>query len=128
MTQQDNRPLIVCADDDGDIRELVLFGLESFGYRVVFAADGTEALRLAQTWHPALLILDVAMPGIDGFELTRLLRDDEATSGIPVVLLTARVQDADVARGKDLGANAYITKPFALDELGREVRRLLQAA
>jgi CheY-like chemotaxis protein len=128
MTEHDTGgPLIVCADDDADIRELLMFGLGGHGYRVVFAADGTEALRLAESWKPALMILDVAMPGIDGFELTRRLRAGAETSEIPVVLLTARVRDADVQQGYALGADAYITKPFHLDELNREVRRLLAA-
>jgi CheY-like chemotaxis protein len=128
MTEHDTGgPLIVCADDDADIRELLMFGLGGHGYRVVFAADGTEALRLAESWKPALMILDVAMPGIDGFELTRRLRAGSETSEIPVVLLTARVRDADVQQGYALGADAYITKPFHLDELNREVQRLLAA-
>ena len=128
MTEHDTGgPLIVCADDDADIRELLMFGLGGHGYRVVFAADGTEALRLAESRKPALMILDVAMPGIDGFELTRRLRAGAETSEIPVVLLTARVRDADVQQGYALGADAYITKPFHLDELNREVQRLLAA-
>ena len=120
-------PLIVCADDDADIRELVMFALASSGYRVVFAADGTEALRLAESWQPSLMILDVSMPGIDGLELTRRLREDVGTSAIPIVLLTARALEADVVRGYASGADAYITKPFSLDELNREVQRLLAA-
>jgi CheY-like chemotaxis protein len=126
MNEHDNDgPLIVCADDDADIRELLMFGLGGHGYRVVFAADGVEALRLAESWKPALMILDVSMPGIDGFELTRRLRAGSNTSQIPVVLLTARVRDADIEEGYALGANAYITKPFHLEELNREVQRLL---
>jgi two-component system, OmpR family, response regulator MtrA len=127
MTVRQDQPLIVCADDDADIRELVMFGLANHGYRVVFAADGTEALRLAESWKPALMILDVSMPGIDGVELTRRLRAGAETSGIPVMLLTARVQDADLKDGYEAGADAYITKPFALDHLNREVERLLQS-
>lgn len=128
MSEHDTgEPLIVCADDDADIRELLMFGLSGHGYRVVFAADGAEALRLAESWKPALMILDVSMPGIDGFELTRRLRAGAETSEIPIVLLTARVRDADIEQGHALGANAYITKPFHLDELNREVQRLLAA-
>src|SRR4051794_10883774 len=127
MTVQEDQPLIVCADDDADIRELVMFGLANHGYRVVFAADGTEALRLAESWRPALMSLDVPMPGLDGLELPRRLRAAEKTSGIPVMLLTARVQEPDLQRGSAAGADAYITKPFALDPLSREVERLLQS-
>jgi two-component system response regulator MtrA len=127
MTVQEDQPLIVCADDDADIRELVMFGLADHGYRVVFAADGTEALRLAESWQPSLMILDVSMPGLDGLELTRRLRAAEKTSGIPVMLLTARVQEAELERSSAAGADAYITKPFALDHLNREVERLLQS-
>jgi two-component system response regulator MtrA len=125
MAEHDTTPLIVCADDDPDIRELVMFALGSFGYRVVFAADGTEAFRLAESWQPALMILDISMPGLDGLELTRRLRAGDGTSDVPVVLLTARAQEAEVQRGYDAGADAYITKPFGLDELSREVQRLL---
>jgi CheY-like chemotaxis protein len=128
MKVREDQPLIVCADDDADIRELVMLGLANHGYRVVFAADGTEALRLAESWEPALMILDVSMPGLDGVELTRRLRAGAGTSGIPVMLLTARVQDADLKRGYEAGADAYITKPFALDQLNREVERLLERA
>lgn len=128
LTEYDtDGPLIVCADDDADIRELLRFSLGRQGYRVVFAADGAEALRLAESGKPALMILDVSMPGIDGFELTRRLRAGAATSDIPVVLLTARVRDADLEHGYALGANAYITKPFELAHLNREVERLLAA-
>lgn len=126
MTVRDEQPLIVCADDDADIRELVMFGLENHGYRVVFAADGIEALRLAESWQPSLMILDISMPGLDGLELTRRLRADAGTSGIPVMLLTARVLDADFEQGYSVGADAYITKPFALDHLNSEVERLLR--
>jgi two-component system response regulator MtrA len=125
MTVGQDQPLIVCADDDADIRELVMFGLENHDYRVVFAADGTEALRLAESWRPALMILDVSMPGLDGVELTRLLRAGALTSGIPIMLLTARAQHADLEQGYEAGADAYVTKPFALDQLNREVERLL---
>ena len=128
MSEHDSAgPLIVCADDDADIRELLMFALGARGYRVVFAADGTEALRLAESWKPALMILDVSMPGIDGFELTRRLRADAETREIPVMLLTARVRTTDADHGYALGADAYITKPFHLDELSREVQRLLAA-
>ena len=126
MTETES-PLIVCADDDADIRDLVMFGLASSGYRVVFAADGAEALRLAESWRPSLMILDISMPGIDGLELTRRLREEADTSAIPIVLLTARALEADVVRGYASGADAYITKPFSLEELNREVRRLLAA-
>ena len=126
MRVPEDEPLIVCADDDPDIRELVMFGLTSHGYRVVFAADGTEALRLAESWEPDLMILDVSMPGLDGLELTRRLRAAEKTSRMPIVILSARAQPVDVQSGQDAGADAYITKPFGLDELNREVERLLR--
>jgi CheY-like chemotaxis protein len=125
MIEHESGPLIVCADDDADIRELVMFGLGSYGYRVVFAADGAEALRLAESWRPALMILDVSMPGIDGFSLTKRLRAGATTTEIPIVLLTARARDAEIEQGYAFGADAYITKPFTLDRLNHEVQRLL---
>lgn len=118
-------PLILAADDDEDILELVAFRLERSGYGVVKAHDGEEALRLAREHLPALIVLDVMMPKLDGYEVTRALRADEATRRIPVILLTARVQDADVQRGFDAGADDYVRKPFSPQELRSRVQAIL---
>jgi DNA-binding response OmpR family regulator len=110
-------PTILIADDDPDIQSLVVLRLERHGYRVVRACDGQEALDLALKEHPDLAVLDITMPSLDGCEVTRALRANADTAHMPVILLTARVQDADVARGFAAGATDYVRKPFSPQEL-----------
>jgi DNA-binding response OmpR family regulator len=121
----DTRPVILAADDDEDILELVTFRLERSGYTVVQARDGEEAWRLALDKKPDLAVLDVMMPKLNGFELTRRLRAEEATSRIPIILLTARAQDVDLQQGFDAGADDYIRKPFSPQELRARVQSIL---
>ena len=121
----ENRPVVLAADDDKDILELITFRLERSGYTVLQARDGEEALRLAQTEKPNLAVLDVMMPKLDGFELTRRLRADAATSRMPIILLTARGQEADVQQGFNAGADDYIRKPFSPQELRARVQAIL---
>ena len=119
------QPLVLVADDNGVVRDLVVFRLERSGYRVVAASDGQEALRIAREEVPDLAILDVMMPNLTGVEVTQRLRADDATSQIPVILLTARVQEVDIARGFDAGADDYIRKPFNPQELRARVQAIL---
>jgi DNA-binding response OmpR family regulator len=119
------RPLVLAADDDEDILGLVSFRLERSGYTVVQARDGEAALELAVKELPDLAVLDVMMPKLDGFEVTRRLRADAVTSRMPIILLTARAQDADVQRGFEAGADDYIRKPFSPDELRARVQAIL---
>jgi DNA-binding response OmpR family regulator len=119
------RPVVLAADDDEDILELIVFRLERSGYTVLQARDGAQALELARTSKPDLAVLDVMIPKIDGFELTRLLREDESTTRMPIILLTARTQEADVQRGFAVGADDYIRKPFSPQELGARVQAIL---
>jgi DNA-binding response OmpR family regulator len=121
----ETRPVILAADDDDDILELIAFRLERSGYTVLQARNGEEALRLALDRRPDLAVLDVMMPKIDGFELTRRLRAEAATSRIPIILLTARAQDADVEQGFEAGADDYIRKPFSPQELRARVQSIL---
>jgi len=119
------QPVVLAADDDEDILELVAFRLERSGYTVLRARDGEEALRLALEAKPDLAVLDVMMPKLDGYELTRRLRAEDATSRMPIILLTARAQDADVQAGFDAGADDYLRKPFSPQELRARVQAIL---
>jgi DNA-binding response OmpR family regulator len=118
-------PLVLVADDDEDIRSLVVYRLERSGYDVIAAHDGDAALELALERHPDLAVLDVMMPKLNGYEVTRAIREHEPTSRMPVILLTARVQEADVARGFEAGADDYIKKPFSPQELRARVQAIL---
>jgi DNA-binding response OmpR family regulator len=124
-SSEDDRPVVLVADDDDDIRDLVAFRLDRAGYEVLRAGDGQEALDLARKHVPDLAVLDVMMPKLTGYDVTRELRADAATSRIPVILLTARVQEADVARGFEAGADDYVKKPFSPQELKARVQAVL---
>ena len=117
--------MILAADDDADIRELVAFRLERSGYTVLQAADGEEALALALEHTPDLAVLDVMMPKMDGFEVVRRLRAEEATKRMPIIMLTARAQDSDVEEGFESGADDYLRKPFSPQELRARVHAIL---
>jgi DNA-binding response OmpR family regulator len=119
------QPLILIADDDPDILALVSFRLERAGYEVVQARNGEEAVQVALARRPDLAVIDVTMPRIDGYEATRRLRQQEETSRMPIILLTARVQEEDIARGFDAGADDYVRKPFSPQELGSRVQAAL---
>jgi len=119
------QPVVLAADDDEDILELVAFRLERSGYTVVCARDGEQALALARAERPDVAVLDVMMPKLDGFELTRRLRAEEATREMPIILLTARAQDADLEQGFAAGADDYIRKPFSPQELRTRVQAML---
>jgi len=118
------KPLVLVADDP-DILALVTFRLERGGYDVVAVPDGEEALRLALDRLPDLAVLDVMMPKLDGYEVTTRLRQNERTKRMPIILLTARVQEADIARGFESGADDYVKKPFSPQELGARVQAIL---
>ena len=124
MTER-QQPLVLVADDDSDILSLVAFRLERAGYDVVTAADGEEALRLALDRTPDLAVLDVMMPKMTGYDVTREIRQNDAVRQMPIILLTARVQEGDVARGFDAGADDYIKKPFSPQELRARVQAVL---
>jgi DNA-binding response OmpR family regulator len=119
------QPVVLAADDDEDILALVAFRLERSGYTVIQARDGQEALELALAEKPDLAVLDVMMPKLDGFELTRRLRAEASTNRMSIILLTARAQDADVAQGFEAGADDYIRKPFSPQELRTRVQAIL---
>ena len=119
------RPLVLVADDEEDILALVSFRLEEAGYEVAQAEDGDAALRLARELKPDLAVIDVMMPRKDGYEVTEDMRAGDDTKDVPVILLTARVQESDVKRGFEAGADDYIKKPFSPDELRSRVQAVL---
>ena len=121
----DRRPVILAVDDDPDILKLVVFRLERSGYVVLQARDGEEALRLALERPPDLFVVDVMMPKMDGLELVRRLRAEEATSRTPIIMLTARAQDTDLQAGFEAGADDYLRKPFSPLELQARVQAIL---
>jgi two-component system, OmpR family, alkaline phosphatase synthesis response regulator PhoP len=121
----DAKPTILVADDEEDLRELVSYRLTRSGYDVIDAQDGEEAFRLASEHVPDLMVLDVMMPRLDGYELTRRVRAEESLRAVPVILLTARSQETDVSRGFEVGADDYLKKPFNPDELVARVRAVL---
>lgn len=116
---------VLVADDDPDIRKLVVMKLRSAGHEVTEAADGSAALELARTRGPDLALLDLMMPGLTGLEVCEHLKADPATSGVPVVLLTARAQERDVEHGIAAGADAYLSKPFSPRQLLEELAPFL---
>jgi DNA-binding response OmpR family regulator len=121
----ERQPTVLVADDDRDVQNLVRFRLEREGVRVVTASDGEAALQLAREQRPDVCVLDVMMPKLNGFEVLKELRDDEATAGIRVILLTARSGESDVDHAFDVGADDYVTKPFNPQELRQRVRAQL---
>jgi two-component system, OmpR family, alkaline phosphatase synthesis response regulator PhoP len=116
---------ILVVDDDPAVSRLVEINLTQVGYQVQTAADGEEALACVAAAKPDLVILDVMMPRLDGFEALKRLRADPSSAEIPVIMLTARAQDEDVFEGYGRGAQWYLTKPFAPNELRAAVRRVL---
>ena len=119
-------PLVLVADDEEDIRALVAFRLQRAGYDVITAADGEEALLLTTTRLPDLVVLDLMMPKATGLEVTRSLRGHDTTKDIPVILLTARAQEADVASGFEAGVDDYVKKPFSPKDPQLRVQALLE--
>jgi DNA-binding response OmpR family regulator len=121
-----DNPTILVADDEDDVRDLVSYRLTRSGYAVVEAVDGEQALELARGRRPDLAVLDVMMPKLDGFELTRRLRSEEELHALPIILLTASVQESDISRGFEAGADDYLRKPFNPDELVDRVQAALE--
>ncbi len=116
---------VLLAEDDADIRDLVTFKLRQVGYEVRAFEDGLAALVSARDDPPDLAVLDIMMPGMSGLEVCRELRADQATSEVPIILLTARALEADIEGGFAVGADDYIVKPFSPRELASRVQAVL---
>ncbi len=117
---------ILVVDDEPGIVKIARDYLERAGFQVISAGDGPTALRLARQERPALIVLDLMLPGMDGLDITRILRQDMLTAHIPIIMLTARVEETDRLIGLELGADDYITKPFSPRELVARVRAVLR--
>jgi len=121
-----SKPRILIIEDEPDIRELLQYALEREGFEVTMAADGVAGLALLRKQAPDLLILDLMLPGLDGLEVCRRIKGDPGTRAIPVVMVTAKGDEADVVLGLGLGADDYVPKPFSPKEVIARVRAVLR--
>ena len=121
-------PVVLVAEDDEDILRLVEIRLQQDGYDVLCVRNGEEALLTAAERRPALALLDVQMPKVNGYEVTRRLRADEATQAMVIIILTASVRDTELERAFEAGANDFLRKPFSPADLATRVRAALKSA
>ncbi|HAH63170.1 MAG TPA: DNA-binding response regulator [Treponema sp.] len=117
---------ILIVDDEAPIRELVRYNLEKEGYGTVSAENGTEALRLARSENPSLVILDLMLPDMGGLDVCRVLKNDTKTMAVPIIIVTAKTEDADIVAGLELGADDYVAKPFSPREVAARIRNILR--
>ena len=122
------KPKILVVDDEPDALEILGFKLKEAGYTPIFARDGARALTSVRDERPALIVLDLMLPEVDGLEVCKILRRDPATAMIPVIMLTARAAEMDRVIGLELGADDYVTKPFSPRELVLRIKKLLARA
>ncbi len=120
------RETLLVVEDEEDILKLVRYNLSNEGYRVLTATAGEDAINIAKTRAPDLVILDLMLPGIDGLTVCRILQNDPTTHSIPIVMLTAKGEESDIVTGLELGAEDYVTKPFSPKVLIARVRRVLR--
>jgi DNA-binding response OmpR family regulator len=120
------KPKILVVDDEPDALELIAFNLKNAGLEVLTAENGDQALRLARSQLPDLILLDLMLPEVDGLEVCKILRRDAATSAIPIIMVTAKAAEMDRVLGLELGADDYVTKPFSPRELVLRVKNLLR--
>jgi len=122
------KPCVLIVEDEDDIREVVGYNLLKAGYQVASAATGEEAIEIMAARPPDLILLDLMLPGMDGVSFCRLLKANPSQSAIPIVMLTAKGEEADIVEGLDAGADDYLTKPFSPKVLLARVRAVLRRA
>jgi len=122
----DQKKFVLIVEDEEDILALLHFNLIKAGYNAECAADGEDALKRIAARTPDLILLDLMLPGIDGLEICRRLRNDEKTREVPIIMLTARSEEEDVVRGLELGADDYVTKPFSFKVLLARIQSVLR--
>ena len=120
------KPFIVIAEDETSVSELLRYNLESEGYETAIANDGDEAMLLLDERIPDLMLLDWMLPKISGIEICRRVRTRQETANLPIIMLTARTEEADRIRGLETGADDYVTKPFSTNELMARVKAVLR--
>jgi len=124
MTQM-SQPVILVAEDERDIRDLIVFTLQMSGFDIVDVPNGEEAVKKAPEVKPDLILMDVRMPKMTGLEACVALKQLDSTKDIPVIFLSARGQETEISTGRAVGAEDYILKPFAPDELSQRVNQIL---
>jgi two-component system, OmpR family, alkaline phosphatase synthesis response regulator PhoP len=117
---------ILVVDDEEPIRELIRYNLEKESFTVVSAENGAEALRLARSEIPGLVVLDLMLPDMSGLDVCRVLKNDTKTAAVPIVMVTAKTEDIDIVTGLELGADDYVTKPFSPKVLIARIRSVLR--
>jgi CheY-like chemotaxis protein len=125
LERERNMKKILIAEDDHDIRELIVLTLQFHGFEVTSAEDGAAAVEIAPTGHFDLILMDVRMPRMTGYEACKQLKSNEATRDIPVIFLSAKGQETEISTGLDAGAADYILKPFAPDKLISTINKVL---
>lgn len=126
MNEMKARILII--EDEKDLVEALKMRLGTNGYEVLVSTDGVDGLNRARAEKPDLVILDIRLPKMDGYKVCRILKYDENFKMIPIIMLTARVQQADIQQGKEAGADIYMTKPYKSEELLENIKKLLKSA
>ena len=117
---------ILIIEDEPDIQELLSFNLDNNGYKVYTASNGEIGLEVARKEHPDLILLDLMLPGINGLDVCRIIKSDQDTSGISIIMLTALGQEEDIIKGLETGADDYVTKPFSLQVLEARIKSVLR--
>ncbi|MFA6170641.1 MAG: response regulator transcription factor [Candidatus Margulisiibacteriota bacterium] len=117
---------ILVVDDEKDIVEAIEYNLKNEGYKVAKAFDGPSAVKMAKEKNPALILLDLMLPGMNGLDVCKTLKNNAATAAIPIIMLTARGEEADKVIGLELGADDYLTKPFSMRELTARIKAILK--
>ncbi len=117
---------ILIVDDEEDIIELIKYNLKNEGYSILTALTGEQAIKITKQFQPDLIVLDLMLPGIDGLEVTKYLKNNEQTRDIPIVMLTAKGEESDIVTGLELGANDYMSKPFSPKVLVARIRAIFR--
>lgn len=122
-----NKSKILVVEDEQDIRDLLVFNLQKNGFNVRAVDNGEKALSLIRADNFDLILLDLMIPGISGFDLARILKNDDETSEVPIIMLTAKGEESDIVKGLEIGAQDYITKPFSVKVLVARINKIINS-